>query len=133
MCLGCLLLIAYMEAESAENLAFTPTAPQIDLHWGVSIFLLRMPVTHCLLPPRGHHLLCPQPNMRIWREEVFGPVLCVATFESEEEGLQLANDSEYGLGGAVISADPDRCRRVVEGLECGIVWVNCSQPNFCQV
>eukprot|EP00877_Chromochloris_zofingiensis_P013539 jgi/Chrzof1/8439/Cz03g10210.t1 len=73
-----------------------------------------------------------KPHMRIWKEEVFGPVLSVATFETEDEAVQLANDSEYGLAGAVISSDAERCRRVAEALECGIVWVNCSQPCFCQ-
>jgi hypothetical protein len=57
----------------------------------------------------------------------------VSTFSTEQQALALANDSEYGLGGAVISADAERCKRVAEGLECGIVWVNCSQPCFCQV
>ena len=57
----------------------------------------------------------------------------MATFTSEAEALRLANDSQFGLGGAVISADMERCKRVAEGLECGIVWVNCSQPCFCQV
>lgn len=60
-------------------------------------------------------------------------MLAVATFETEDEAVQLANDSEYGLAGAVISSDAERCRRVAEALECGIVWVNCSQPCFCQV
>jgi betaine-aldehyde dehydrogenase len=57
----------------------------------------------------------------------------VGTFTREEEAIRLANDSEYGLAGAVISADQARCKRVAEALECGIVWVNCSQPCFCQV
>jgi betaine-aldehyde dehydrogenase len=57
----------------------------------------------------------------------------VSTFSTEQQALALANDSEYGLGGAVISGDAERCKRVAEGLECGIVWVNCSQPCFCQV
>ncbi|KAL6761955.1 Aldehyde/histidinol dehydrogenase [Haematococcus lacustris] len=73
-----------------------------------------------------------KPHMRVWREEIFGPVLSVMTFTSEAEALTLANESEYGLGGAVISADAQRCQRVAEGLECGIVWVNCSQPCFSQ-
>ncbi|GFR51349.1 hypothetical protein Agub_g13772, partial [Astrephomene gubernaculifera] len=89
------------------------------------------------LPPRGGYWVAPtvftgvQPHMRIWREEIFGPVLSVAVFDSEAEAVQRANDSEYGLAGAVISGCPDRCRRVSEALECGIVWVNCSQPCFC--
>lgn len=69
---------------------------------------------------------------RIWKEEIFGPVLSVATFSTEGQALALANDSEFGLAGAVISADEARCKRVAEGLQVGIVWVNCSQPCFCQ-
>ena len=45
------------------------------------------------------------PGMRLWREEVFGPVLAAMTFKTEEEAVRLANDSEFGLAGAVISAD----------------------------
>lgn len=73
-----------------------------------------------------------RPHMRIWKEEIFGPVLSVATFETEAEAVEAANDSEFGLGGAVISADMERCQRVAGALECGIVWINCSQPCFCQ-
>lgn len=181
------------------------------------------------------------PAMRVWREEIFGPVLSVATFRTEAEAIAMANDSEYGLAGgctasqltfapycaqqvsvrigmtsaarerhlgaalcrggktpsksstsrasakavapaqlrpvpvpaqlqhtqccnmpvlydgkflhcprpaplpfdsallpryppgAVISADLERCRRVSEALECGITWINCSQPCFCYV
>jgi betaine-aldehyde dehydrogenase len=70
------------------------------------------------------------PQMRIWREEIFGPVLCVMTFRDEKEAVRLANDSEYGLGGAVLSRDMDRARRVARELEAGVVWINCSQPTF---
>ncbi|KAG9449513.1 hypothetical protein H6P81_009478 [Aristolochia fimbriata] len=71
-------------------------------------------------------------SMEIWKEEVFGPVLCAKTFRTEEEAIELANDTRYGLGGAVISKDLERCERVTKALQCGIVWVNCSQPCFCQ-
>ncbi|BBH03859.1 aldehyde dehydrogenase 10A8 [Prunus dulcis] len=71
-------------------------------------------------------------SMQIWREEVFGPVLCVKTFSSEDEALELANDTQYGLGAAVISKDLERCERVSKALQAGIVWINCSQPCFCQ-
>lgn len=71
-------------------------------------------------------------SMQIWREEVFGPVLCVKTFKTEEEAIELANDSQYGLAGAVISKDPDRCNRITEEIQAGIIWINCSQPCFCQ-
>ncbi|KAB2055572.1 hypothetical protein ERO13_A11G040800v2 [Gossypium hirsutum] len=71
-------------------------------------------------------------SMQIWREEVFGPVLCVKTFTTEEEAIELANDTHYGLGGAVVSKDRERCDRVSKLLQNGAVWVNCSQPCFCQ-
>ena len=71
-------------------------------------------------------------SMQIWREEVFGPVLCVKTFSTEEEAIDLANDTVYGLGAAVISNDLERCERVTKAFKAGIVWVNCSQPCFTQ-
>jgi len=71
-------------------------------------------------------------SMQIWREEVFGPVLCVKTFSTEDEAIELANDTHYGLGAAVISKDLERCDRVSKALQAGIVWINCSQPCFTQ-
>lgn len=71
-------------------------------------------------------------SMQIWKEEVFGPVLCVKTFSTEEEAIHLANDTIYGLGAAVISNDLERCERVTKAFKAGIVWVNCSQPCFTQ-
>jgi len=71
-------------------------------------------------------------NSRIWREEIFGPVLSIRKFSTEEESIALANDTEYGLGAAVLSQDLSRCARIVPQLRAGIVWVNCSQPTFPQ-
>ena len=68
----------------------------------------------------------------LWREEVFGPVLAVRTFRDEEEAVRLANDTPFGLAAAVMSADPERCRRVARRFRAGIVWINCSQPTFSQ-
>lgn len=62
-----------------------------------------------------------------WKEEIFGPVLCVSTFETEDEAVALVNDSPYGLGHAVMSADEARCARVAERLEAGTVWINSNQ------
>jgi betaine-aldehyde dehydrogenase len=69
-------------------------------------------------------------NSKLWQEEIFGPVLCVCTFTDEAEALQLANDTPYGLGAAVMSRDEERASRVANALEAGVVWVNCSQPVF---
>lgn len=66
----------------------------------------------------------------LWREEIFGPVVCLRAFDSEEEALRLANDSVYGLAAAVMSQDLPRAERVARRLRAGIVWINCSQPTF---
>lgn len=76
-------------------------------------------------------ILCDLPDdSPAWRDEIFGPVLTVRTFRTEEEAIAMANDSIYGLAAAVMSADPERCRRVARALEAGILWINCSQPTF---
>jgi betaine-aldehyde dehydrogenase len=87
--------------------------------------------------PRGYYVeptvfVNVKRHMRVWREEIFGPVLACATFRTEEEAVAMANESEFGLAAAVISRDVARCQRVVEALEVGICWVNCSQPAFPQ-
>nr|AII99844.1 aminoaldehyde dehydrogenase 2 [Nicotiana tabacum] len=71
-------------------------------------------------------------SMEIWKEEVFGPVLCVKTFKTEEEAIELANDTKYGLGAAILSKDLERCERFTKAFQSGIVWINCSQPCFWQ-
>lgn len=65
-----------------------------------------------------------------WVEEIFGPVVCVRPFDTEEEAVRLANDSIFGLAAAVMSADDARCERVAAAFRAGIVWINCSQPTF---
>ncbi len=68
----------------------------------------------------------------LWREEIFGPVLCLNTFHTEAEAIAEANATEFGLAAAVMSQDLARCDRVAAELEAGIVWINCSQPTFTQ-
>ncbi|MCA9051821.1 MAG: aldehyde dehydrogenase family protein, partial [Planctomycetaceae bacterium] len=58
------------------------------------------------------------------REEIFGPVAYLAPFSSEEEGIRLANDTDYGLGNSVWSQDLARCARVAEAFESGNGWIN---------
>jgi succinate-semialdehyde dehydrogenase/glutarate-semialdehyde dehydrogenase len=64
------------------------------------------------------------PEMRAYREEMFGPVAVVYVVDDEDEAVQLANDSLYGLGGAVFSTDEERARRVASRLEVGMANVN---------
>ena len=64
------------------------------------------------------------PDMRIWREEVFGPVLVATSFATEAEAIALANDTRYGLAGYVWCADGQRSQRVAQQIETGMVWVN---------
>ncbi|MDQ0123487.1 betaine-aldehyde dehydrogenase [Pseudomonas lini] len=66
----------------------------------------------------------------IWKEEIFGPVVCVRPFDGEAEALRSANDSRFGLAAAVMSRDLERAERVARRLRAGIVWINCSQPTF---
>ncbi|WP_263260537.1 aldehyde dehydrogenase family protein [Pseudomonas sp. RIT-PI-S] len=72
----------------------------------------------------------PAEDSALWRDEIFGPVLCVRRFTDEADALRQANASRFGLAGAVMSADPARATRVANGLRAGIVWINCSQPTF---
>lgn len=64
------------------------------------------------------------PEMRIWREEIFGPVIGITTFKTETEAIELANDTEYGLGAYFWAKDVDRVHRVAGALDAGLVFVN---------
>ena len=64
-------------------------------------------------------------DMRIFREEIFGPVLAVATFKDEAEALRIANDTPYGLGAGVWSRDGSRAYRMGRAIQAGRVWTNC--------
>ena len=68
---------------------------------------------------KGHN------KMRIFQEEIFGPVLSVTTFKDEAEALEIANDTLYGLGAAVWSRDMNTCYRMGRGIQAGRVWTNC--------
>jgi betaine-aldehyde dehydrogenase len=67
-------------------------------------------------------------EMRVVREETFGPILTVERFDSESEAVALANDTEYGLAGAVFTNDIGRAHRVAGALRCGTVWINDYHP-----
>ena len=64
-------------------------------------------------------------DMRIFQEEIFGPVLAVTTFKGEEQALEIANDTLYGLGAGVWTRDTGRAFRMGRGIKAGRVWTNC--------
>jgi betaine-aldehyde dehydrogenase len=68
----------------------------------------------------------------LWREEIFGPVLCVRGFSSQTEAISLANDTQFGLVASVVSRDLDAAERIANALEAGMVWINAPQVIFAQ-
>jgi aldehyde dehydrogenase len=68
---------------------------------------------------KGHN------KMRIFQEEIFGPVVSVTTFKTEADALEIANDTLYGLGAGLWSRDANRCYHLGRGIQAGRVWVNC--------
>jgi aldehyde dehydrogenase len=68
---------------------------------------------------KGHN------RMRIFQEEIFGPVVSVTTFKNESDALEIANDTLYGLGAGLWSRDANRCYHLGRGIQAGRVWVNC--------
>src|SRR6266704_3556782 len=68
---------------------------------------------------RGHN------KMRVFQEEIFGPVVSVTTFKDDDEALSIANDTLYGLGAGIWSRDANRAFRMGRGIQAGRVWTNC--------
>ncbi|KAF7954833.1 uncharacterized protein EAE97_000092 [Botrytis byssoidea] len=70
-----------------------------------------------------------KPSMRIYREEVFGPFCAIASFKTEEEAVEMANDTTYGLGSAIFTTNLDRAHKLARRIEAGMVWINSSQDS----
>ncbi|RKF20931.1 aldehyde dehydrogenase [Alginatibacterium sediminis] len=64
-------------------------------------------------------------KMRVFQEEIFGPVIAITTFKDEAEALELANDTEFGLGAGLWTRDTNLAYRMGRGIEAGRVWINC--------
>ena len=69
-------------------------------------------------------------DMAIVKDEIFGPVVTVQTFKTEEQAINMANNTRYGLAGAVFTADGARALRVIKEVRAGITWINCYNPCF---
>ncbi len=69
-------------------------------------------------------------DMTIVKEEIFGPVVTIQTFKTEEEAIMLANDTIYGLAGAVFTSDITRAIKVIKEIRAGITWINAYNPTF---
>jgi betaine-aldehyde dehydrogenase len=69
-------------------------------------------------------------TMDIVREEIFGPVVTIQTFTTEQEAIAMANDTPYGLAGGVFTTDGARALRVIKELRAGVTWINCYNPTF---
>ncbi|EXJ87223.1 hypothetical protein A1O3_04182 [Capronia epimyces CBS 606.96] len=85
----------------------------------------------CFIEPTV--FLNPKPTAQVLKEEVFGPVAVVLTFKTEEEAIELANDTEYGLMAGVFTKDINRALRVSARIESGVVGVNCISVMNMQV
>lgn len=71
-----------------------------------------------------------KPDMRIVQEEIFGPVVVIQKFKSEQEAIELANGTDYGLAGGVFTVDGAKAMRVIRKLRAGITWINSYHPTY---
>ncbi|KAK7450127.1 hypothetical protein VKT23_013009 [Stygiomarasmius scandens] len=92
-----------------------------DAHGGDGYFIQPTIFTDC------------KPDMKIVREEIFGPVASVIKFKTEEEVIEMANDTSYGLACGLFTDNVSRAIRVSNALEAGMAWVNCYGTTEYQV
>ncbi|KIW72238.1 hypothetical protein PV04_00447 [Phialophora macrospora] len=72
-------------------------------------------------------------DMKIYREEIFGPFVVIASFKTEEDAIRMANDTTYGLGSALFTQNIERAHRVAARIEAGMVWINSSNDSDVRV
>ena len=108
-------VVSYIEIAKAEGarLLFGGTRPDLPAPFDKGAFL------------RPTAFVDVKNSMRICQEEVFGPVVTIMAFDTEEEGIAIANDVRYGLAATIFTQDLKRAHRVARKIRAGIVWVNC--------
>lgn len=110
------------------NVARIDAMVEAAIEAGAEVVVRGGPVTEGPLAAGAFYRPCllevTDPSLPIVQQEVFGPVLTMLRFDTEEEAVALANDSEYGLSGSVFSSDVDLPLRVAMQLDIGTVWVN---------
>ena len=111
-------VLAYIESGKSEGATLASGGePHKDVHGGKGFFIAPTVFTDV------------KDDMKIYREEVFGPFVVIASFQSEEEAVQKANDTTYGLGSAVFTQDITKAHRVARDIEAGMVWINSSNDS----
>jgi aldehyde dehydrogenase len=107
-------ILSYIDIGKQEGAALLTGGgrPEMDVELGDGFYI--QPTVF-----KGHN------KMRLFQEEIFGPVLSVTTFKDEAEALEIANDTLYGLGAGVWSRDAARAYRMGRGIKAGRVWTNC--------
>jgi aldehyde dehydrogenase len=107
-------ILSYIDIGKQENAELLTGGAKAEVEASLSDGFYIQPTVF-----RGHN------KMRLFQEEIFGPVLAVTTFKDEAEALTLANDTLYGLGAGVWSRDGSRAYRMGRGIKAGRVWTNC--------
>ncbi|MEA5667566.1 aldehyde dehydrogenase, partial [Stenotrophomonas sp. MH1] len=107
-------ILSYIEIGKAEGAQVLIGGEQNTLHGGLEGGFYVKPTVF-----KGRN------DMRVFQEEIFGPVVSVTTFKTEEEALQIANDTLYGLGAGLWSRDASRLYRMGRAIQAGRVWTNC--------
>ena len=111
-------VLSYIEAGKTEGATLaTGGTPYKDVGEGKGFFIAPTVFTEVT------------EEMKIYREEVFGPFVVVASFKTEEEGIKMANNTQYGLGSALFTRDVERAHRVASRIEAGMVWINSSNDS----
>jgi len=111
-------VLSYIEAGKSEGATLVAGgSPYKDVKGGKGFFIAPTVFTDV------------KDNMKIYREEIFGPFVVISSFKDEEEAISRANDTTYGLGSAVFTQNIERGHRVARNIEAGMVWINSSQDS----